>query len=256
MGSHNHNEYPLGITLNPAEQIDRMRKKESSQRTDKACTVVDDHSHQISGWRCWVLWPLALLLRLWCKTLRFKSSEEKRRLFIKKGKPRIYLFWHNRLFVATEIYRIFASASRTFALVSPSKDGAWLAAFLKMFRIGAVRGSSSRGGLKAMMGLYNALKAGHDVVITPDGPRGPRYQVKPGALWLARETNAQLLLLNCHLSKCWRLKTWDGFLIPKPFSTVEVELYAYDSFSNLGCESDREAALVIEQRLKEMDGGL
>ena len=233
-----------------------MHKKESSQeRPPVEGTHSEFTAHRISGWRYCVLWPLALLLRLWCMTLRFKSSEATRRLFaMKGGKPRIYLFWHNRLFVAAETYRIFASKRSTFALVSASKDGAWLAAFLKMFGIRAVRGSSSRGGLKAMMGLCNALKAGHDVVITPDGPRGPRYQVKAGALWLARETDATLLLLNFNLTRFWRLKTWDGFLIPQPFSTVEVRLHAYDAFNSLECDSDKEAALVVERHLKEMSG--
>ncbi|MDE3084326.1 MAG: lysophospholipid acyltransferase family protein [Verrucomicrobiota bacterium] len=168
------------------------------------------------------MWPLAALVRLWNSTLRIDISEEDARRFAQTDSPVIFLLWHNRLFVITEVYRRFCPKRRVYGLVSASRDGAWLAAFFSLVGLRAVRGSSSRGGRKAVAELIEVLRAGGDAGITPDGPRGPCYDFKNGGLIVARRTNARILLLGMEFCSAWRLKSWDGFYVPKPFSRVRL----------------------------------
>jgi len=86
----------------------------------------------------------------------------------------------------------------------------------------AVRGSSSRGGAAALIALRRVLRAGGDVAITPDGPVGPRYEVQGGVVKLAQSTGVPVVPLHARCSSAWRLNTWDGFMIPKPFSRVTI----------------------------------
>jgi len=85
---------------------------------------------------------------------------------------------------------------------------------------GAVRGSSTRGGIRALSEALEKLSEGTDIAVTPDGPRGPKQKFKPGALFLARESGAPIVLGACVPKRAWRLKSWDGFYVPKPFSRV------------------------------------
>jgi lysophospholipid acyltransferase (LPLAT)-like uncharacterized protein len=180
-------------------------------------------AHEVGGWRRLLLWPLALLLRAWSATLRFELSESSRRnLERHDGGPVAFVLWHNRLFLAAEIFRRFRRRP-VCALVSTSRDGAWLTAFFGLAGLRAVRGSSSRGGREAAHGLVAALRAGHDVGITPDGPRGPRYELKPGTVTVARRSGADILLVGAQFGSAWRLRSWDGFFVPQPFSPVRIE---------------------------------
>ncbi len=183
---------------------------------------------KIKGWRLCLLWPLAFLLKLWTRTLRF-NIDAKDLLAVKTlEEPCLIVFWHNRLFVVAEAYRRFLKGKRPVAgLVSASKDGAWLADFFKLCGIYPIRGSSSARGGVALAALLDALKKGLSIAITPDGPRGPMYSVKPGTAWLAGHTGLPLLMLNITFCSAWRLKSWDGFYIPKPFSTVRVKGVLY-----------------------------
>jgi len=128
--------------------------------------------------------------------------------------------WHNRLFVSAEIFRRYRRHRRIYGLVSASKDGAWLAAFYRLIGIQPVRGSSSNFGREAARQLIEVIRAGHDVGITPDGPRGPLYSVEPGVLVVTRRTQSPMLLIGVEFTRAWRLKSWDRFYIPHPFSSV------------------------------------
>lgn len=179
--------------------------------------------HEVGGWRRLALWPLALLLRAWGATLRFELAATSRaNLERHEGGPVAFVLWHNRLFLAAEIFRRFRRRP-VCALVSTSRDGAWLTAFFELMGLRAVRGSSSRGGRQAAHGLVAALRTGHDVGITPDGPRGPRYELKPGTVTVARRSRADVLLIGARFGPAWRLRSWDGFYVPRPFSTVWIE---------------------------------
>lgn len=181
-----------------------------------------DKIHALSGWRALVLWPLGLAIRLWCLTLRLEASESERAVLEKRDQPVAIVLWHNRLFLIAEYFRRFRHHRPTYGLVSASTDGAWLAAFFTLFGIRSVRGSSSQRGREAALALINVLKAGHDIGITPDGPRGPMYEFKPGGLIVTRRARAPILLVGFELEAAWQLRSWDRFRLPHPFSRVRV----------------------------------
>jgi lysophospholipid acyltransferase (LPLAT)-like uncharacterized protein len=169
------------------------------------------------------LLPLGLLIRLWGLTLRFEVSPESERCLRKIDEPVAFVLWHNRLFLVSEIFRRYRERRPIYGLVSASKDGAWLAAFFSLVGIRSVRGSSSRLGREAVTALVDVMRAGNDIGITPDGPRGPIYDFKAGALIVSRRTKTPILLLGGEYSGAWQLKSWDRFYLPKPFSTVRLE---------------------------------
>lgn len=137
--------------------------------------------------------------------------------------PVIYILWHNRFFVVPPAWRKLCGAHRkTVTLTSASHDGDMVARAMAVFGLGSVRGSSSRRGVAALVGLKRALGEGLDICLTPDGPRGPRYKIQPGVIKLAESTGAPIIPIHVRFSSAWRLKTWDRFVIPKPFSRVEV----------------------------------
>lgn len=169
-----------------------------------------------------LLWPLWLLVRAWGRSLRFDISPEDRFRLSDTSDPTMLLCWHNRLFLAAEIYNRLRRPRPTYGLVSASRDGAWLAAFLNLAGLRSVRGSSSRRGREAMGELAARLAEGSDVAITPDGPRGPLYSFKPGAAILVRRGRARVMLLGSTFSSASRLNSWDRFYLPRPFSTVRI----------------------------------
>ena len=177
---------------------------------------------EISGWRRALLWPFGLIVRLWGRSLRFETSPEDLRNYTKKDEPVAIVLWHNRLFLSAEIVRRFRGGRPTYALVSASQDGAWLTAFFSLAGLRTVRGSSSRLGREAATALVEVLRAGHDIGITPDGPRGPCYELKPGAIVVPRRTGVPVLLIGGEFTAAWRLRSWDGFYVPRPFSRVRM----------------------------------
>jgi lysophospholipid acyltransferase (LPLAT)-like uncharacterized protein len=205
--------------------------------------------HGLRGWRRAALWPLGLLMKLWGRTLHLTGSPETLRNLAKVDTPVAFTLWHNRLFITAEIFRRYRQGRPIYGLVSPSKDGAWLEAFFSLVGIRAVRGSSHKLGREAVTALVEVMKAGNDIGITPDGPRGPIYELKPGALIVSRRVQAPVLLLGCAYEQSWQLRSWDRFHLPHPFSTVRVhcELVSSESLK------DRDAgAQALEKRLISM----
>ncbi len=181
------------------------------------------------------------MLKLWGMSLRFELSDDDRRNVTKRDVPVAFVVWHNRLFLTPEIFRRFRGGRPLVALISASGDGAWLAAFFSLIGMRAARGSSSRLGREAATALVDAQRAGYDIGITPDGPRGPCYELKPGAVIVPRRTGAPLLLIGGDFSAAWQLKSWDRFYLPKPFSRVRLrcEVVMPDRLA------DRDAALAL-----------
>ncbi len=156
-------------------------------------------------------------------SLRFDMTPEDIRNCSKCDVPVAFVLWHNRLFITTEIHRRFRSHRPLYALISASKDGAFLSAFFAMVGgMKAVRGSSSNFGREAATTLIEVQRAGHDIGITPDGPRGPCYELKAGAIIIPRRSGAPVLLVGGEFASAWRMKSWDRFYLPKPFSRVRV----------------------------------
>ena len=182
----------------------------------------DNKIHILAGWRRAALWPLAAAIRLWGRSLRFEISAEDRARMETSGEAVAFLLWHNRLFLVPECYRRYRRGRPLYALISASGDGAWLSALFSLIGLRAVRGSSSRHGREAAAGLLDILRAGHDAGITPDGPRGPCYDFKPGALVVARRSRVPLILFGAEFGAARRLGSWDRFYLPLPFSRVRI----------------------------------
>jgi len=131
----------------------------------------------------------------------------------------VYSFWHQRQVFFTYTHRNFGAA----VLVSRSKDGEMIAETMRLSRIGAVRGSSSRGGAAAVRELMEAVQSGLDIGITPDGPRGPAREVKEGVLYLAQKLGAPVVpIANALTHRIELRKAWDRFQVPLPFGRAYV----------------------------------
>lgn len=163
-----------------------------------------------------------MLVRLWGMSLRFEATPADIAAYSKRDQPVAMVLWHNRLFLASEIVRRYRAGRPAYALVSASKDGGWLTAFFSLAGVRTVRGSSSKLGREAASAMVEMLRLGHDVGLTPDGPRGPRYEMKPGAVIVPRRTRAPILVIGADFSSAWQLKSWDRFYLPKPFSRVRM----------------------------------
>jgi len=163
----------------------------------------------------------ALLLTVRCR-MRARSE------YFSAGAPApvIFCIWHNRLATCVKVLdrhrRPHNAGAGMAALVSASKDGAFLAHILELFRIQPVRGSSSRRGAQALLELVSWAERGHDLTITPDGPRGPCYRVQEGIASLAQVTGLPIVPVTMNLNWKIRIKSWDQFQIPLPFARCEV----------------------------------
>jgi len=165
------------------------------------------------------------ILKLLFSTIRLKVDDRAGLGTNSIKGPVIICFWHNRILAITVAFiRRYPKAQRAgvTVLTSPSRDGEILARVVGGFKMGAVRGSSSRRGSQALRELVSLIEKDGDIAITPDGPRGPRYKLGPGAISLAQLTGAKIVPMHAKFSRCARMKTWDGFNIPLPFSTISV----------------------------------
>lgn len=178
--------------------------------------------YHVSGWKVAVLWFLGLLLRTWGRTLRLKIDPAQLATAVRPGPPMVFALWHNRLFFTPRMLQLFRRDRPVVGLVSASRDGAVFAKFASFLGVRTVRGSSSRLGREAVHSLIQALREGDDVVVTPDGPRGPMYDMKPGILLAARRANAPIVLVGIECPSCWMLRSWDRFRIPRPFARMTV----------------------------------
>lgn len=154
-------------------------------------------------------------VRLLAGTLRLRLEEEQARPFWERRAPLIYAIWHGRILMIPAIY---GRAHAVNVMASRSRDGELVARFARRFGFEAVRGSTTRGGSEALRALARRLRHGREVAVVPDGPLGPRGVVQPGVIALARITGAPIVPLAFSAYPAWRLRSWDEFLIPKPFA--------------------------------------
>jgi lysophospholipid acyltransferase (LPLAT)-like uncharacterized protein len=152
-------------------------------------------------------------------TLRYDVQGMEHHTAIKAaGEKIIYAFWHGRIFPTTYFWRDRGIVVMT----SQHRDGDYIAPVIERFGYGSARGSSSRGSRGALVEMLHWLRRGRDVAFTIDGPRGPRYIAKPGAVWLSAKSGCPVLPLNIATQRKWTLRSWDLFNIPKPFSRVSI----------------------------------
>ena len=164
------------------------------------------------------------MLKLLAWTLRVKWTDDGT-FYDRTRRPVILCIWHNRLLGSILAdYRARRRCHPVKVLTSASKDGGWLAAMARRFTLGNVRGSSSRRGAAALLELSRAIGEGNDIVITPDGPRGPNYQIAPGIIHLASHAGVHIVPVKVTVDRFWRIgKKWDALWIPKPFARLTLE---------------------------------
>ncbi|GAC1699199.1 MAG: hypothetical protein NVS9B3_16330 [Gemmatimonadaceae bacterium] len=151
------------------------------------------------------------------------------------GVPIVFAFWHAHILPLLWHHR----GEGVSVLISEHRDGEIVARMATALGYGLVRGSTRRGAGRALLGITRALQEGSDVAISPDGPRGPPRVFQPGALVAAHRAGAPVMLVNATADRAWQLRSWDRFLIPKPFARVQIS-YAGPFF--VEAESARDAA--------------
>lgn len=178
---------------------------------------------KLESWRGRALIALGMgLFRLWTRTLHFRVEDPANILAASREQPLILAVWHNRLLLLPPVFSLCFPHRHNVGLISASRDGDVVSILVERFGHGTVRGSSSRQGVIALRQLVEALAAGTNVLITPDGPRGPLYEVGQGIIFLAQKSGAAVVPMHMEYSTCWRLKSWDRFFIPRPFSKVRI----------------------------------
>jgi len=199
-----------------------------------------------------VLCPLFVIYRLWESTIRIQIVDEDAQKLTSLRSPQVIVFWHNVLFVAPLIQRRIRKKHPIYAMISASKDGAWLEALFNLLGMRSIRGSANFRGAQSLKDMIRVSRQGHDIGITPDGSKGPPYVLKPGAAAVAKACKCAVTLFGVEFSSAWRLNSWDGFFLPKPFSTVSIRVDAIDSYAELGESDPLAAAKVMERRLLKL----
>ncbi|HWC15431.1 MAG TPA: lysophospholipid acyltransferase family protein [Terriglobales bacterium] len=185
----------------------------------------------------WLIsWSGYLAIRLIGATLRPSFTYEPGSENEPRTRPAIYCFWHRCVFAAGYLFRDHEIR----VLTSRSYDGEYIARIIERLGFRAVRGSSSRGAVQSLRELQREVEVGEYVAFTIDGPRGPRYVAKPGPIHLARVTGAAIFCFYVAPERAWVLKSWDAFMIPKPFSRVHVYVR---SPIRVSPDADHDAAL-------------
>lgn len=171
-------------------------------------------------------WLLFAVIRTVSATLRYRWNDRSGYINVPIPGPAIYCIWHNRLALCMPAYysyvKKYRNTSGLAAMVSASKDGGFLTGILECFNVQPVRGSSSRRGPQALLELTTWAERGYDLAITPDGPRGPIYVVQEGVMSLAQLTGLPIVPVSYHVNWKIRVKSWDRFQIPLPFSRCEM----------------------------------
>ncbi|MDO4674242.1 lysophospholipid acyltransferase family protein [Campylobacter sp.] len=151
--------------------------------------------------------------------------------------PNVILFWHGRLALMPFAFRHFGTKNkRAYVMISHHKDGENIARLIKFYGLDAVRGSTFRGANAALKAAFKVLEARDDIVITPDGPRGPYHSIADGAIVLAQKKGVKIRILNYEASRFWEFKSWDRMILPKPFSRIVYSLSEPLSVANLDKE--------------------
>jgi lysophospholipid acyltransferase (LPLAT)-like uncharacterized protein len=212
-------------------------------------------AHRIQWHQRAFAWLIFVLIRAGSATLRYRWNDRSGYINVPARGPAIYCVWHNRLALSMPAYfnyvKKYSRAPGLAAMVSASRDGGFLTGILECFNVQPVRGSSSRRGPQALLELTTWAERGYDLAITPDGPRGPVYVVQDGVMSLAQLTGLPIVPVSYNLGWKIRVKSWDRFQIPLPFSRCEM-IYAKPIFvSREATDAEREKLrLQLEAELR------
>jgi hypothetical protein len=162
--------------------------------------------------------------------------------------PVVFAFWHGDLLMQPYLYFQFRKTPKANVLISDHFDGALISKTMKYFHLGTIAGSTNRNAARVLRHAITSLKEGYDIGITPDGPQGPRYHVNDGVVVMAQRTGAKVIVYNCKPTRYWQLGSWDRFVIPKPFGTLE--FFASEPIDISGMDL-ADAKKLIKERLME-----
>ncbi len=191
--------------------------------------------------------PAFLFVRLLWATVRASfTGEENISPFLDRKKPFIFAFWHGTLLLMVYAFR---SDKRTF-LVSFHRDGELITRVIKRFGIEATRGSTTRGGVKALLSLVRRAKQGYSIAFTPDGPKGPARKAQQGVAELARLSGLPVIPVGFCAGKAFRLGSWDSFMVPFPFTRVA---FCYGKPVTIGDDDRKTGARAVESALEEAE---
>jgi lysophospholipid acyltransferase (LPLAT)-like uncharacterized protein len=169
---------------------------------------------------------------------------------VKGGRQPIMAFWHGRILPATYYFR----RRGIVVITSENFDGEWIAGIIERFGYGTARGSTSRGGGKALLQLTRDLAAGKPAGFTVDGPRGPAEVAQPGAVWLAKATGHPVLPFHLEADRHWTLKSWDRTQIPKPYATVAISMgEPFEVPADADATGIESARQLLEGRLRALE---
>ena len=184
-------------------------------------------------------------------TLRWRTEGlEHFDAIVKGGRQPIMAFWHGRILPATYYFR----RRGIVVITSENFDGEWIAGIIERFGYGTARGSTSRGGRKALLQLTRGLAAGKPAGFTVDGPRGPAEVAQPGAVWLAKATGHPVLPFHLEADRHWTLKSWDRTQIPKPHATVAISMgEPFDVPADADDAVIESARQLLERRLRALE---
>ncbi len=229
-----------------------LAQADGSGQVGEARPFTSGHVYRIRGWRLLLFWPACLFVRLWHATLRLRIDPQEEAWLRDTEVPKLLIGWHNRSFMFSEIFRRFHDPQKIHLLVSPSRMAAWEADFFSTVGIRSIRGSSSRRSITATRELLAIRKSGQDIGISPDGPSGPLYDFKRGAVFLARVSDAPMALISANFRLALRLNSWDRHFFPIPFSRVDVRIARLPPYSQLDCGNEKEAAKKMKAALMDI----
>jgi len=134
--------------------------------------------------------------------------------------PTIFACWHGELLMLPYLYSHYRAKPHANVFISSHFDGALIAKTIKYFGLGTISGSTNRNAARVLIQGIKSLKSGYDIGITPDGPKGPRHEVADGIMVMSQKTKAKVVLVRIMPTKFWQFNSWDKFIVPKPFGTI------------------------------------
>ena len=164
---------------------------------------------------------LPLVLYLVVRVIYFTNKKVFHHPKLNENEAFIFVAWHGDLVSCPINYFKNRPNGIVKTMISQSKDGEIISRVYALFGVDAIRGSSSKGGTKALISTIKEIKSGCDVALSPDGPRGPRFSVADGVIAVAQKSGARIIVLNSKPTKYWQFNSWDKFILPKPFGKVE-----------------------------------